>query len=63
MHFRHSAVTQQSGDSGVTLRVNKWQRVIKKGTKKAVFARLLRRYPGSEQYASAGALMNFKDFN
>jgi hypothetical protein len=63
MHFRHSAVTQQSGDSGLTLNI--WQRVIMKYTKKALFTRPLRWYPGSEQYASVGVLVKFKwfDFN
>jgi hypothetical protein len=63
MHFRHSAVTKQAGDSGLTLNI--WQHVIMKYTKKALFTRLLRRYPGSEQYAIVGVLVKFKwfDFN
>jgi len=39
---------------------NIWQRVIKKDKKIALFTRLLRRYLGSEQYASVGALINIK---
>jgi hypothetical protein len=63
VHFRHSAVPQQSSNSGLTLNI--WQCMIKKDTKKALFMRLLRRYPGSGQYASVGALVNVKwfDFN
>jgi len=53
--------TQQSGDCGLTLNI--WQRVIQIETKKALFTRLLRRYAGSEQYASGGALVNFKLFD
>jgi hypothetical protein len=58
VHFRRSAVTQQSDDSGLILNI--WQRVIKKNTEKALFTQLIRRLPGSEHYASGGALVNIK---
>jgi len=37
--------------------------VIKKDTKKTLFTHLLWRCPGSEQYASVGALVNIKWFD
>jgi hypothetical protein len=58
--FRHLAVTQWSGNCGLTLNI--WQRVIKEDTKEALFTQLLRRYPVSEQYASESALENIKWF-
>jgi len=45
MHFRHSEMTHQSGDS--CLPFNTWQCVIKNDTKKALSTQLLQRCPGS----------------
>ena len=45
MHFRHSEMTQQSGDS--CLHFNIWQRMIKNDTKRALSTWLLPRCPGS----------------
>jgi len=58
LHSRHSAVTQQSGDSGLNLNI--WQRVIKKYIKNAVIHAIS--YQGSEQYVSVGALENINWF-
>jgi hypothetical protein len=51
-------VIQKSGDCGLTLNI--WQRMNKKDTKEVSFMQLLQRYPGSEKYASVGALVNIK---
>jgi hypothetical protein len=58
VHFHQPAVIQQSGDCGLTLNI--WQPMIKKDTKEALFMQILQRYPGSEKYATVGALVNIK---
>jgi len=58
MYFRQPAVTQQSGNCGLTLNI--WQHMIQKDTKKALFVQLPRTYPGSKQYESGGALANIQ---
>jgi len=58
MHFHHSDMTQQSGDSFLPLNI--WQHVIKKNTKKALSMRLLQRCPDSGQYAMECALESIK---
>ena len=58
MHFHYSAMTHQSGDSCLPLNI--WQCMNKKDTKKAVSMRLLRRCPGSGQYAKECTLENIK---
>jgi len=58
MHFRHSEMTQQSGDSFLPLNI--WQSVIKKNTKKSLTMRLLQRCRGSGQYATDCTLESIK---
>jgi len=58
MHFRYSAMTHQSGNSCLPLNI--WQCMIKKDTKKALSTQLLRRCPGSGQYATERTLEDIK---